>query len=91
MVHVVYIDYMNAGEKSMVDGKLTPVNSEPKSGQFVAVWMFNGLPWASTYRRVGNCLEEYDAASDEWVIREEGKESFFSPNGLQYTFFAVSK
>lgn len=38
----------------------------PKSGQFVAIWDYNGLPWASVYRWKGNTLLCYDEDSDGW-------------------------
>lgn len=37
----------------------------PASGQFVRVWIYNNLPWATTYRWHDDELQEYVQGIDE--------------------------
>ena len=38
----------------------------PSEGQFVAVWQWNGSPWASTYRMIDGSPQLYNEFTDEW-------------------------
>lgn len=44
------------------------VKEMPTSGQFVAVWEFNGEVWSDRYQWDKGGLMEYDPDSREWYI-----------------------
>ena len=42
------------------------VSEMPTSGQFVAVWEWNGAPWSAAYKWESGCLKIYSTFDDEW-------------------------
>jgi len=52
--------------------KLKKVSSQPTSGQFVAVWMHNGVLWCATYQWFADRLKQYNSEDDNWFTADEG-------------------
>lgn len=42
------------------------VDSQPTSGQFVAVWAYNGEVWSCVYKADSTGLVEYNSETDEF-------------------------
>ena len=48
------------------------LKKEPESGQFVAIWVFNGTVWSGVFRRDNKVVEWYNPASDEFEDGQYG-------------------
>jgi len=40
--------------------------TQPGSGQYIAVWIYDGKPWAESRRVVNGSTQSYNWISDEW-------------------------
>ncbi len=45
----------------------TMSSAMPTKGQFVEMWVYEGVLWSSTYRHRDDLLERYDEEGDQWV------------------------
>lgn len=48
------------------------VTAQPTTGQFVAVWEYDGEMWSDTYRWDNGDLFMFDAEEDVWVHQPYG-------------------
>lgn len=60
------------------------VKEAPKSGQFVALYVFNGDVWSGIYRYIDGVLYEYDTVGDDW---DETNDYFTGSNFSGQKFF----
>lgn len=57
----------------------------PKSGQFVAMWTYNGKIWSGTYQYINGELYKYDDECDEF---KETYDDLCRPNDCMCFFIA---
>jgi len=48
------------------------LKKEPESGQFVAIWEFNGTVWSGVFRRDNEGVTWYNPESDEFEAGQYG-------------------
>lgn len=62
------------------------VSEMPTSGQFVAVWKWNGAVWSSAYKWESSYLNVYSIFDDEWEQIEHplSLKSHFDRHNAQY-------
>ena len=61
------------------------VSEMPTSGQFVAVWIFDGEVWSEVYINQGTYMDVYSASDDEWdAIPITQAINHFNKYGAQY-------
>jgi hypothetical protein len=56
--------------KISLEDKMREVDARPNTGQFVAMWTYNDLPWCDTYKFVGDVLHVYDPSIDDFDVDE---------------------
>ena len=60
------------------------LDAMPNSGQFLAIWVYLGLPWAETMRWEHNTLMRYNTDSDSFHTVDIN-----DYNDLDVTFYTV--
>lgn len=47
------------------------VNEQPKEGQYIATWEYNGAAFCDTYKWAGKRLKVYNSDSNTWEVKAD--------------------